>query len=143
MFAVAYARGDNVANENSYTKYGLPRFKIKNYNIEIDGRNFSDQSVNDLVKQYEEIRKISTGKSDEYTTGCLLDFAYFEKNYRLIVADLSKQKAVDAESRTIQQIFFTGKIKAVANNTRVIIYYILEQSKEIALEFAKGTTKAL
>ena len=112
LFAVAYVRGDNVANENSYTKYGLPRFKIKNYNVEIDGRNFSDQSVNDLVKQYEEIRKISTGKSDEYTTGCLLDFAYFEKNYRLIAADLSKQKALDPEAldpKAIQQIIFTGK----------------------------------
>ena len=109
LFAVAYARGDNVANENSYTKYGLPRFKIKNYNIEIDGRNFSDQSVNDLVKQYEEIRKISTGKSDEYTTGCLLDFAYFEKNYRLIAADLRKQKPLDVDHKAIQQIIFTGK----------------------------------
>ena len=36
---------------------------------------------------------------DDYTTGCLLDFAYFEKNYRLIAADLSKQKTLDADSR--------------------------------------------
>ena len=46
------------------------------------------------------------------TTGCLLDFAYFEKNYRLIAADLSKQKALDAHSKVIQQIIFTGKIKS-------------------------------
>ena len=65
-----------------------------------------------------------------------MDFAYFEKNYRLIAADLSKQKALDADSRTIQQIIFTGKTKAAANNTRAIIYYILEQSKETMLEFA-------
>ena len=112
LFALAYARSDNVTNENSHTKYGLPRFKIKNYNIEIDGRNFYDQSINYLVKQYEEVRKISTGKSDEYTTGCLLDFAYFEKNYRLIAADLSKQKALDPKAldpKAIQQIIFTGK----------------------------------
>ena len=69
-----------------------------------------------------------------------MDFAYFEKNYRLIAADLSKQKALDADSRAIQQIIFTGKIKAIVANTRVIIYYILEQSKEKKLEFAKGTT---
>ena len=43
----------------------------------------------------------STGQGDDYTTGCLLDFAYFEKNYRLIAADLSKQKALDADSRVI------------------------------------------
>ena len=58
-------------------------------------------------------------------TGCLLDFAYFERNYRLIAADLSKQKALDADSRAIQQIIFTGKIKPKEPNTRTIIYYIL------------------
>ena len=96
MFLLAYARSDNVTNENSYRKYFFPRLKIKNCNIEIDGRNFYDQSINDLIKQYNEVRKISTGQGDDYTTGCLLDFAYFEKNYRLIAADLSKQKALDA-----------------------------------------------
>ena len=73
----------------------------------------------------------------------MLDFNYFEKNYRLIAADLSKQKALDADSRAIQQIIFTGKIKATAANKRVIICYILEQSKETILEFSKGTTKVL
>ena len=73
----------------------------------------------------------------------MLDFAYFEKNYRLIEADLSKQKALDADLRAIQKIIFTGKIKAAADNTRVIIYYILEQSKEIILQFAKTATKVL
>ena len=91
------------------------------------GRNFYDQPINDSIKQYDEIRKISTGQGDDYTTGCLLDFAYFEKNYRLIAADLSKQKALDADSRAIQQIIFTGKIKATVANTRVIIFYILEK----------------
>ena len=72
-----------------------------------------------------------------------MDFAYFEKNYRLIAADLSKQKVLDADSRAIQEIIFTGKIKSTAENTRVIIYYILERSKETMLEFAKGTIKVL
>ena len=47
----------------------------------------------------------------------------------LIAADLSKQKALDADSRRIQQTIFTGKIKWTVANTRVIIYYILEQPK--------------
>ena len=72
-----------------------------------------------------------------------MDFAYFQKNYRLIAADLSKQKALDADSRAIQQIVFTGEIKASEENTRSIIYYILEKSKETILEFSKGTTKVL
>ena len=54
------------------------RMKIKNYNIEIDGRNFYHQPIDDSFKQYNEIRKISTGQGDDYTTGCLLDFAYFK-----------------------------------------------------------------
>ena len=60
-----------------------------------------------------------------------------------MAADLSKQKALDADSRAIQQIIFTGKIKATDPNTRVIIYYILEQSIETILEFFNGTKKVL
>ena len=66
-----------------------------------------------------------------------------KNNYRLFAADLSKQKALDADSRAIQQIIFTGKIKSTVADTRVIIFYILKQSKETMLEFAKGTTKVL
>ena len=73
-----------------------------------------------------------------------IKFCLFWKNtYILIAADLSKQKALDADLRAIQQIIFTGKIKATEANTRVIIYYILEKSKETILEFSKGTTKVL
>ena len=95
------------------------------------------------MKQYDEIRNISTGKGDDCTTRCLLDFAYFEKNCRLFAIDLSKQKALDADSRAIQQIIFTGKIKAKEADTRVMIYYILEKSKETILQFSKGATKVL
>ena len=69
-----------------------------------DGRNFYDQPINDLIKQYDEVRKVSTGHGDDYTTGSLLDYAYFKDNYRLIVVDLTKQKALDANLRAIQQI---------------------------------------
>ena len=79
LFVLAYESGDNVTNENSFRKYFLPKLRIKNCNIEINGRIFYDRSINDLIKQYDEIRKISTGQGDDYTTGCLLDFAYFEK----------------------------------------------------------------
>ena len=65
-------------------------------------------------------------------------FLILKKIYRLIAADLSKQKALDAESRAIQQIVFTGK----ADN-QINVYYILEQSKETILEFSKGAAKVL
>ena len=50
----------------------------------IDRRNFYDQPINDLIKQYDEVRKVSTGQVDDYTTWCLLDYAYLKGNYRLI-----------------------------------------------------------
>ena len=138
LFFLPYARGNNITDESSYRKYFLPRIKIKNYNIEIDGRNFYDQPINDLIKQNDEVRKISTEKGDDHTTRCLLDFAYFEKNCKIIAADLSKQKALYADSRAIQEIIFTGHTDA-----QITVYYILEQSKETMLEFSKGTIKVL
>ena len=94
-------------------KIFLPRGDIKNYNVLIDGRNFYDQPINDITKQYDEIRKISTGYGDDYTTGSLLDYTYFKDNYRLIAVDLSKQKALDADPKAIQQIIFTGKDQTI------------------------------
>ena len=66
-----------------------------------------------------------------------------KKKYRLIAADSSKQKVLDADSRAIQQIIFTGTIKAAVANTRVVIFYVLEKSKETILEFSKGIAKVL
>ena len=137
LFVLVYFN-DNTSKINSYRKYFLPRITIENYNIEINGRNFYDQPINDSVKQYDEIRKISTGQGDDYKNDCLLDFTYFEKNHRLIAVDLSKQKVLDADSRAIQQIIFTGKTSQAS-----VIYYIYEKSKETILEFSKGITKVL
>ena len=102
---------NNRVLRNSHTKYFLPRVNITNYNVLIDGRNFYDQPINDLVKQYDEIRKTATGQGDDYTTGCLLDYLYFKDHYQLIAADLSKQKELDAYLGIIQQVEFYGMLK--------------------------------
>ena len=120
----------------------LPRSKIENSNVLFDGRNFYDQPINDLIKQYNEVRKVSTGQGDDYTTGCLLDYAYFKDNYRLIATDLRKQKALDDNPRAIQHIVFQGVVRG-DNNTKIKLYPILEKSKETVLEFYKGTSKVL
>ena len=99
----------------------------------IDGKNFYDQPINDLIKQYDEVRKVSTGQGDDYTTECFLDYAYFKDNYKLIAVDLSKYLL-------IQQIVFQGVVGGV-NNTKIRLYTILEKSKETLLEFYKGTIK--
>ena len=133
---------DDTAGIKSNKKYFLPREKIENYNVLIDGRNFYDQPINDIIKQYDEVRKVSMGYGDDYTTGCLLDYAYIKDNYRLNAVYLSKQKDLDVDPRAVQQIVFQGVVGR-ANNTRIWLYTILEQSEEKILEFAKGTAKVL
>ena len=86
---------------DGYRKYFVPRVDITSYNVLIDGRNFYDQPINDSIRKYDEIRKIATGKGDNYATGCLLDYDYFKKNYQLIAVDLSKQREIDADPRAI------------------------------------------
>ena len=81
-------------------------------------------------------KKNLIGKGEDYTTGSLLDFNYFDKHYELVAVDLSKQKELDADPRAIQQIDF--KYMLGTNST---IYWILEKSKETILEFYKGTVK--
>ena len=79
-YLVASGAADNEACIRNNKKYFLSRREIKNYNVLLDGRNLYDQPINDLIKQYDEVRKVSTGQSDDYTTGCLLDYAYFKDN---------------------------------------------------------------
>ena len=62
LFVFPYMRGANLTTENSYDKYFSPRLKVDNYNIEIDGRNFHDQSINDSMTQYDEIEKYQQDK---------------------------------------------------------------------------------
>ena len=128
--------GDNKVERDSHRKYFLPRVDITSYNVLIDGRNFYDQPIKDKIKKYDEIRKIATGKGDDYTTGFLRDYQYFKDHYRLIAVDLSKRKELDAGSRAIQQIEFYGKLKP---NSQVCA--VLEESKETILEFYKETAK--
>ena len=119
----------NTANRlerNSHRKYFLPRVNITNYNVLIDGRNFYNQTINDLIKQYDEIRKIATGQGDDFTTRCLLDFQNFKDHYNLIAIDRNKQKELDPDSRSIQQIDFYGMLK-----TRKYVQFQNNQKKQL------------
>ena len=139
LFALAFdntENGNKKVERDSHRKYFLPRANITNFNVLIDGRDFYDQSVNDQIKNYDEIRKIGTGKGDDYTTGCLLDYQYLKDHYQLIAVDLSKQKELDADPRAIQQTEFYGKL---GTDSQVCI--VLEKPKETVLEFYKGTAK--
>ena len=64
--------------------------------------------MNDDTKTYKNIRKTGTGQGDDYSTGCLLDYLYLKDNYEVMEIDLGKQQTLDADTRAIQQINFTG-----------------------------------
>ena len=106
----------------------------------IDGKNFFDQPIKNNKVIYKNIRKIATGQGDDYTTGCLLDYPYLKDDYKMIAIDLSKQQALDADPRAIQQINFTVNLDG-DRDTR--IYFLLEEVKETILDFLQGTAKVL
>ena len=85
---------ENENDRTSHTTYYLPKVEIKDYNVMIDGRNLFDRPINSMSKTYENIRKIATGKGDDYTTGCFLDYSYFKENYKMVAIDLSRQNEI-------------------------------------------------
>ena len=107
--------------------------EIKDHNVKISGRNFFEQPIDGDNKTYENIRKIAFGQGDDYTTGCLLDYTYFKENYKIIAIDISKQQALDADPRAIQQINFIGNLDRDGNKTML---FILERVKGTTLDFS-------
>ena len=103
-------------------------------------KTFFDQQIKNNKVTYKNIRKIATGQGDYYLTGCLLDYPSFTDTYKMIAVDLSKQQALDADPKAIQQINFIANLDR-AGNTRV--YFILEEAKETILDFSQGTVKVL
>ena len=95
---------ENEDGRTSHSTYYLPKIEIKDYNVMIDGENFFDQPLNSELKTYENIRKIATGKGDDYTTGCLLDYFYFKGNYKMTAIDLSKQQVLDANQEQLSKL---------------------------------------
>ena len=95
-----------------------------------------------MIKQFNEVRNVKTGHRDDYKTDFLLDDAYFKDSYKLIAVDLSKQKALDADPRVIQQIVLLGFVGG-DDSKKVRLYAILEQAKETILEFYKWAAKVL
>ena len=81
LFVLAF---ENDTQRISKKRYYIPNVEIKDYNVMIDGKNFFDQPITSMIKTYENIRKITIGQGDDYTTGCLLDYTYFKKYYKMI-----------------------------------------------------------
>ena len=136
LFVMAYNRANGQPTKNGQRKYYLPRIDLEKYNVIIDGRNFYDNPIESDIEKYRELTKVMIGKGEANTTGSLFDFNYFDKHYKLVAVDLSKQKELDADPRAIQQTEF--KYMLGTNST---VHWVLEKSKETILEFDKGTVK--
>ena len=135
LFVFSFQR---IAGENNTTKdyrdsfshYYVPNVRIKDFNVLIDGKSFFDLPVKNEEEAYEKIIEMSN--NNDYTTGNLLDFAYFKANYRLIAIDLSKQtKLKDA-----QQISFIGKLDEANGAT---IFFIIEKSEKTTFNFSHNS----
>ena len=140
LFVLAFEHDNGNYQRISNKRYYILNEEIKDYNVMIDGKNYFDQPVKNDKVTFENIRKISIGQGDDYTSGCLLDYIYFKKYWKMMTVDLSKQQALDADSKAIQQINFTGNLDR-AGRTR--FYFILEETKETVFEFLQGTIKDL
>ena len=112
--------------------------QIKDYNVVTDGRNFFDRSIRKYLEIYDNIGQRVIGQGNEYTTGCLLDYPYFKKYYKLFTIDLRKQQKLDADPKAIQQINFNGNL---TRQEDARIYFIIEKAKETVLNFPKRTAK--
>ena len=122
LFFLAF---ENDAQRTSNKRHSLPNVEVKDYNVMIGGKIFFDQPVKNNKTTYENIIEITTGQGDDYTTGCLLGYAYFRDIYKMIAIDWSEQQ--DADPKAIQQINFTASLDR-AGNTR--ISFILEETKK-------------
>ena len=118
LFVLSFPRNTNTDSRYSFSNYYVPKVKVNNFNVLIDGKSFFDLSVKYDEEAYEKI--IDTSNNSDYTTGNLLDVAYDKKHYKLIAVDLSKQTKL----KDPQQINFIGKL---LRNTGATMFFIIER----------------
>ena len=131
------ARGNNTTKDHrdSFSHYYVPNLEIKDFNVLVDGKSFFDLPVKNEEEAYE--KTIELSRNNNYTTGNLLDFAYFKEHYRLIAIYLSKQTKL----KDSQQINFIGRLEN--QNHGGAMFFIIEKSEEITLEFLQNSVNML
>ena len=130
LFVLSFPRNNNTDSRYSFSTYYVPKVKVNDFNVLIDGNIFSDLSVKNDDEACEKI--IDMNNNSDYTTGNLLNFAYYKKHYRLIAVDLSKQTKL----KDPQQINFIGKL---LRNTEATMFFIIEKSKQTTFNFSQNS----
>ena len=106
MLFIIYSNQNDNAKWYKSRRYYLPKVAMKNYNMISNGKYFFDQPIDFDTKWYERIRKSLTGKSEIYTTECLLDDDCLKNHYRWMAVYWSRQNELDANPEAIQEIEF-------------------------------------
>ena len=134
LFVLSFSGNNEGDNRDSFSHYYVPNVEIKAFNVLIDGKCFFDLPVKNEEETYEKI--IDMSNNNAYTTGNLLDFAYFKENYKLIAIDLSKQTKL----KDPQQINF---IRKLLKNTGATMFFIIEKSEETAFNFLQNSVSII
>ena len=135
LFVLPFQRivGENNTTKDhrdSFSHSCVPNVRIKDFNVLTDVKGFVDLPVKNEEEAYEKIVEMS--RNNDYATGNLLDFVYFQKNYKLIAIDLSNQTKL----KDPQQISFTGKLLATR---RATVFFIIEKSEETTSNFSQNS----
>ena len=85
LFVLSFLRNNNTDSRYSYSSYYAPKIQTSDFNVLIDGKIFFDLPVKNEEEAYEKV--IDMSNNNDYTTGNLLDFAYFKRNYKFIAID--------------------------------------------------------
>ena len=131
LFVLYFPRNNNADSRYSFSNYYVPKVRVNDFSVLIDEKSFFDFPVKNEEQAYEKIID-----NNDYTTGNLLDFAYFKKHYKLIAIDLSKQTKL----KDPQQINFTGKL---LKNTGATVLFIIKKSKETTFNFSQNSVTIL
>ena len=136
LFVLSFERTEDHNNyRDSLSHYYVPKVQIKDLNVLIDRGSLFDLPAKNEEEAYEKI--IDMSNNNNYTTGNLLDFAYYKDNYKVIATDLSKQTKI----KNPQQINFIDKIKRQDNG--VTMFFIIERSEETTFEFLQHSVNIL
>ena len=130
FFVLSFPRNNNTDRRYFFSNYYIPKVKVNDFNVLIDGKSFFNLSVKNDEEAYEKI--IDMSSNNDYTTANLPDYAYYKKHYRLIVIDLIKQTKL----KDPQQINFIGKL---LRNTGATMFFIIEKSEETAFNFSQNS----
>ena len=119
---------ENENDRTSFSKYCVPNVQVKDFNVLIDGKSFSDIPIKNGEEIYKQI--IEMGSNNDYKTDNLLDYEYISKHCKLIAIDLTKQIELE-NSGLKQQINFIGKLK---RDEGAIMFFIIEKSEKTTFE---------